>query len=108
MTSKIRHRGWVWRTTPSASAPERQTTTRYPALSRYARTTSHVVWSSSTTRIGAADAGGRRGWVMGFSAGTASPFRAGVLMLTTPHSAKVADKPDGAVPPGFERRERRS
>jgi hypothetical protein len=28
-------------------------------------------------------------------------FELGVVMFTTPHSAKVGEKPDGVVPPGF-------
>jgi hypothetical protein len=39
---------------------------------------------------------------MGFSARVASPFWAGVLMVTTLHSAKDADEPSGTVPLGFE------
>jgi hypothetical protein len=35
------------------------------------------------------------------SAGVGLGFELGVVMVTTPHSAKVGEKPDGAVPPGF-------
>src|ERR1700688_633881 len=79
-------------------------TTRCPALSRYARTTSPAVWSSSTTRIGApSDACSA---LLGASSSRIDlPSNAGLCMVTTHHSAKVAEKPGGALPPGckFER-----
>src|ERR1700692_3302340 len=76
-------------------------TTRCPALSRYARTTSPVVWSSSTTRIGApSDA--CSALIGASSARVDLPSDAGLWMVTTHHFAKVAEQPGGALPPGCE------